>query len=265
MPFAEINDVNLYYETRGTGAPLFLIAGLASDSLSWSPIVADLSPHCRVITFDNRGAGRTSPQETEISIRRISDDCLGLARHLGLASFNLLGHSMGGFVALDCAIRYPQAVGKLILAATAAVNSQRNNALFSDLAACRVAGMDPQIWFRNLFYWIFTTRFFENGETVRDAVRVAREYPYPQSSTAFAEQVRAIAEFDCTGRLSEITARTKVIAGREDLLFAPAECAALAQAIPGADFALIDAAAHSIHMENRRAFATSVLDFLLSD
>ena len=53
-------DVDVYYEIHGEGAPLLMIAGLASDSQSWQPIIADLASHYRLITVDNRGAGRTT-------------------------------------------------------------------------------------------------------------------------------------------------------------------------------------------------------------
>ncbi|MBA4391515.1 MAG: alpha/beta hydrolase [Syntrophus sp. (in: bacteria)] len=240
-----------------------LVAGLASDSQSWQPVLQDLSAHCRVITFDNRGAGRTCPQENEISIRKIADDCIGLARHLGLTSINLLGHSMGGFVALDCAIRYPEYIDKLVLVTTSSFNSSRNNALFSDWASSFEKGMDQKLWLRNIFYWIFSSRFFENEEAVNEAIRFALEYPYPQSRIALRNQVKAIVDFNCTEGLSGITSKTMVIGGKEDLLFPADVCAQLAQAIPGAAFSLIDGAAHSIHMENPQAFIDAVLTFLL--
>src|SRR5438309_3680925 len=128
-------DVDLYYESVGDGPPLLLIAGLASDSLSWQPIVADLASHYRVITVDNRGAGRTTPQAAPTSIRAMADDCVALIEHLGLPSVHMLGHSMGGLVAQDCAIRYPDKVNALVLAAPASVNSKRNNDWFAGWAA----------------------------------------------------------------------------------------------------------------------------------
>ena len=61
MPIAHLNNIDLYYEEYGKGTPLVLIAGLASDSQSWQPLLKDLSLNHRVIIFDNRGAGRTIP------------------------------------------------------------------------------------------------------------------------------------------------------------------------------------------------------------
>ena len=144
MPSAIVNGVDLYYECHGKGKPLMLIAGLASDSQSWQPIVQDLSRCYLVILVDNRSAGRTKPQDVEISIQSIADDCIALIEYLGLSSVTLLGHSMGGFVALDCAIRHPGHISRLILAGTSAFNSERNNALFHDWADCLISGIPGQ-------------------------------------------------------------------------------------------------------------------------
>ena len=122
--------------------------------------------------------------------------------------------------------------------------------------------MDLGLWYRNIFYWIFSKRFFEQAEIVDEAVQYAVNYPYPQSATAFRNQVNAIARFDCTEAVSSIRANTLVISGKEDLLFSVDECDRLAQAIPGATFSVIDKAAHSIHMEQPRAFTKRVLEFL---
>lgn len=262
MPNTEINGVDLYYEIHGKGMPLMLVAGLASDSQSWQSIIGGLSRHCLVIAPDNRGVGRTRPQDIGISIQQVADDCIALVRHLGRSSVNLLGHSMGGFVALDLAIRYPNYINKLMLAGISASNSRRNGSLFSNWASCLETGMDLDRWFRNIFYWLFSARFFENEAAVNEAVRYAIEYPYPQSPIAFRNQVKAIASYDCTQGLSGVTAETMVISGKEDLLFPPEVCARLAQAIPGAAFSVIDGAGHSIHMEQPRAFTDCVLEFL---
>ncbi|MFC1461909.1 alpha/beta fold hydrolase [Verrucomicrobiota bacterium] len=262
MPNTIINDVDLYYEIQGKGTPLMLVAGLASDSQSWQPVMKDLSRQYRVITPDNRGVGRTKPSDIDISIQQIADDCIALVRYLGLSSVNLLGHSMGGFVALDCAIRYPEHVSKLILAGTSAFNSERNNALFLDWVSYLESGMNLKLWFKNMFYWLFSRQFFENEKIVNDTIRLATEYPYPQSKVAFRNQVMAVAGFNCMDRLSEISSKTLVFSGKEDLLFPRGESAGLLQMIPGASFSLIENAAHSIHMEYPRAFTDCVLKFL---
>lgn len=262
MSHTIINGVDLYYECHGKGQPLMLIAGLASDSQSWLPIVEELARHYLVILPDNRGVGRTKPQDTETSIQHIANDCNALLEHLGLPSATLLGHSMGGFAALDCAIRYPERVTNLILAGTSALNSARNNALFHDWADALRLGMEPGLWFRNIFYWIFSKRFFEDPKVCRDAVQLAITYPYPQSDVAFAQQVKALKEFNCQKQLSGIEAKTLIMCGKEDLLFPFEESLQILQAIPSTSVVLIEHAAHAIHMENPKAFTEYVVHFL---
>ncbi|MCD4820213.1 MAG: alpha/beta hydrolase [Candidatus Cloacimonetes bacterium] len=239
-----------------------LIAGLGSDSQSWQPIIKDLSQNFLVITFDNRGVGRTKPMDIDLSIQQIADDCISLVKHLGFSSINLLGHSMGGFVALDCAIRHPKNISKLILAGTSAYSSERNNALLLDWVSYQKSGMDLKLWFRNMFYWLFTKQFFKNDKTVTEAINFALEYPYPQSDIAFANQVKTITKYNCLKYLPVITSKTMIICGKEDLLFPAKESIKLLKKIPEAKFSIIENAAHSIFMENPKAFIECVLEFI---
>ncbi len=262
MSYTEINGVNLYYEIHGEGIPLILVAGMASDSQSWLPVIKELSRHYRVIIFDNRGVGRTKPQDVAMTIPQIADDCIALIKHLGLSSVNLLGHSMGGFVALDCAIRYPEYVSNLLLAGTSAFSSERNNALFHDWISYRENGMDAGLWFRNMFYWIFSKYFFEDNENLNNAVRLAVEYPYPQSKTAFKHQVDAIKAFNCQECLPGIKSKTMILCGEEDLLFSPEESTSVLCAIPGASFSIVKQVAHAMFLEKPEEITHLILNFL---
>ncbi len=262
MATTHINGVELYHEVHGDGPPLLLVAGLASDANSWDSVAGRLGERYRVIVLDNRGTARTKPLETEITIARMADDCVALIRHLGLPSVNLLGHSMGGSIAMDIALRYPEVVDKLVLVGTAASGSKRNISLLLDWAAWLESGMDPEMWFRNIFYWVFSSRFFEDEKTVRDFIDFEIAYPYPIDKTAFRRQVEALAAFDCSRELSGIKAETLVVAARDDLLFPPDECAVLARAIPGASFEVVDNAGHSTHVENPQGFIDCIVEFI---
>ncbi len=262
MSYITVNDIELYYETHGEGVPLLLIAGLASDSQSWLPVVEGLSRHYRVIVFDNRGVGRATPQNVEISIPQMAEDCVALLKALGISSACILGHSMGGFVALECAIRHPHSISKLILAGTSAFGSERNKALIQDWASYLDAGMTPELWFRNIFYWVFSSSFFDNRESVSNAIRMMVDYPYPQTPLSFQRQVEAIQAFNRVDSLGAVTAKTLILCGGNDLLFPPEESVNALSTIPDARVAVIEQAAHSMHVERPEEFIRVVLDFL---
>lgn len=262
MPSVKFNDIDLHYEIQGNGSPLLLISGMGSDSLSWFSIVKKLSQHHLVITPDNRGIGRTKPQDIEISIQQMTNDYIALIKYLGLPSVNILGHSMGGFVALDCAIRYPELISKLMLAGTSAFNSEWNNALYRQWVFHLESGMEFCAWFRNVFYWLFSKRILDDKEYLNDIIQIAVENPYRQSKIAFANQVKAIEKFNCVEELLHIKTETMVLCGKEDILFPPEETIKVLQAIPNVRFSIIENAAHSIHIENPKEFTDCVLNFL---
>lgn len=264
MAEALLNNVSIYYEVHGQGKPLMLLAGLASDSQSWQPVIEPLSRDFIVITPDNRGAGRTRPQNAAVSIGLMARDCMALAAQLGLDRVDLLGHSMGGMIALECAIRYPRLVGKLILAGTSAHSGARNAMLLRDMAA-GLDGGDKARWFRNLFYWIYSARFFADMQAVDGAVRFALRYPYGQSNQAFRRQVAAITAFDCRNELGEIRAETLVMCGKEDLLFPPETAIAGLDGIRGMQSVVIENAAHAMFLEQPQAFCSCIGDFLTQD
>jgi len=119
MPYAPIRDILTYYEEAGSGDPLVLIMGLGGDLQAWALQVPALARQFRVITFDNRGAGRTSAPDKPYSIDGMADDLAALLDSLKIDKANLLGFSMGGFIAQEFALKYPKRVEKLILLASA--------------------------------------------------------------------------------------------------------------------------------------------------
>lgn len=261
MPVLDLPDLALHYEDRGRGAPLLLVAGLASDSLSWLPVAGGLAARFRTIAPDNRGVGRSRPQDVPTSIDAMADDCAALLAHLGVARASVLGHSMGGFVAQRLAVRHPALVDRLVLVATGASPGVDNVALFEDFARRLEAGEAPQQWFARLFGAIFTARFLADPAGADAAMRWALDYPYPQSARGFRRQVDAIAAYDGAGTPSAISVPTLVVAGAEDALFPPARCEAFARSIPGASFVRIEGAAHAVHTERAAAFVDAVVRF----
>ncbi|MDK9717019.1 MAG: alpha/beta hydrolase [Trichlorobacter sp.] len=210
--------------------------------------------------LDNRGVGRSS-QECMTGISLMADDCAALIHHLELAKVSLVGHSMGGMIAMELSRQYPDLVERLVLVATSCRNSVRNNLLFQDWAVWYESGHDRAAWFRSILYWIFTERFFQNSAMVDMVLTYLLSYPWPQSPQAFRQQVQAIADFDATPWLGRITVPTLVLAGEQDLLMPLENSDYLAQQLPNAVLKVVPGAAHSVQTEQPEAFVQVVVDF----
>ena len=114
--YAEVNGINLYYETHGDGRPMILLHGGLMSGEMFGPIFPSLAERHQVIAVDLQGHGRTADIDRPIDIRLMADDIAALIDHLGLEKPDVVGYSLGGGVALLTALKYPEKVGKLVSA-----------------------------------------------------------------------------------------------------------------------------------------------------
>jgi pimeloyl-ACP methyl ester carboxylesterase len=114
--YAEVNGINLYYETHGTGRPMILLHGGLMSGEMFSPILPALTDRHQVITVDLQGHGRTADIDRPIDARLMADDIAALIDHLGLEKPDIVGYSLGGGVAFFTAMKYPDKIGKLVSA-----------------------------------------------------------------------------------------------------------------------------------------------------
>jgi pimeloyl-ACP methyl ester carboxylesterase len=114
--YAEVNGVNMYYESHGSGSPFVLLHGGLASGEMFGPIVPALSERHRVIVPDLQGHGRTADIDRPIDHRLMADDIAALIDYLGLDKPDLVGYSLGGGVAFFTAAKYPDKVGKLVIA-----------------------------------------------------------------------------------------------------------------------------------------------------
>ena len=114
--YADVNGVHLYYETHGAGRPMILLHGGLGSGEMFGPILSTLADHHQVILPDLQGHGRTADIDRPLDVRLMADDIAALIDHLGLDRPDVVGYSLGGGVAFQVAIRYPQKVGRLVSA-----------------------------------------------------------------------------------------------------------------------------------------------------
>ena len=114
--YAEVNGINLYFETHGAGPPLVLLHGGLASGEMFGPVLPALSERHQVIVVDLQGHGRTADIDRPLDVRLMADDIAALIEHLGLGRPDLVGYSLGGGVAFHTAVKYPARVGRLVVA-----------------------------------------------------------------------------------------------------------------------------------------------------
>jgi pimeloyl-ACP methyl ester carboxylesterase len=113
--YAPVNGLKMYYEIHGSGEPVVLLHGaFMAISGDWSDWAGELSKTRKVIAVEMQGHGRTADIKRDLSFENLADDVAALLDHLKIPSADLIGFSMGGGVALECAIRHPDKVRKVV-------------------------------------------------------------------------------------------------------------------------------------------------------
>ena len=113
MNIVAVNGINLAYTRGGKGAPLMLLHGFPLDSSSWDELTPLLENDLDIITPDLRGFGQSTTIESPYTVSDMADDLAGLLDHLGIEKIAIAGHSMGGYIALAFAKKYPNLVSGL--------------------------------------------------------------------------------------------------------------------------------------------------------
>jgi pimeloyl-ACP methyl ester carboxylesterase len=115
----QVGDIEIAYKMSGKGDPILLISGGSADKNAWDPsFINDLSSNHTVIVFDNRGVGNTTTGSQPYTIEQLANDTAGLLDALEIQNANVLGYSLGSFIAQQVAITYPEKVSRLILVAS---------------------------------------------------------------------------------------------------------------------------------------------------
>jgi 3-oxoadipate enol-lactonase len=264
MPKVKVGDINIYYEEHGKGEPLLLIAGWGTDLSCWQLQIPELSTRYRVVAFDNRGAGRTDAPDEPYSFRMMADDAVGLLDSLRIDRAHILGVSMGGCIAQEIGIEYPERTRSLLLAATTAAPGA-SHLLMHTLVAWSTAmreGVSAKTMARIQLPYVVTSRFFDQPEMVALFVDTMAANPCQPRAYACQRQTEASAGQDTRPRLKQIAAPTLVMAGKEDIMLPVKHSEELAARIPGAQLIVLEGGAHGFSIEIADKFNRAVLDFL---
>lgn len=262
MPKVRTGDIDIYYEVLGHGEPLVLIMGLGGGSSMWWQQVAFFSQEYRVITYDSRGVGHSDKPDIPYSMDMLVDDAAGLLEKIGINSAHVYGVSMGGMVAQELALRYPEMVASLVLGATTCGGAHAVAA--SPEALERLLGiMSLPV---EEVVEVSTSLTFSRGFIERYPGRIrewlAKGAESPPSPLGFKRQAEAASGFDTYERLPRIRIPTLIVAGTGDQLIPAENSITLASRIPNAELVLFEGAGHGYLWEAEEQANQVVSDFL---
>jgi len=260
MPLARLNGININYQVEGQGEPLVMIMGFTASRSGLMPQIRFFRRYYRVITFDNRGAGKSDKPPGPYSTRMMADDTVKLMDLLGIEKAHIMGVSMGGMIAQELAINYPQRVMKLVLASTYARQDETSGdtleqAKFLQLTPEKKVGAMVGLAFNKpLYRFIFGL-----------LARVQTRFRGASGRVGVVGQSEACLKHNTLERLSLITAPTLVIVGTGDRIIKPVSSEVIAGKIPNAKLVRVEGGSHYFSFEMKNVFNREVLNFLKSD
>jgi pimeloyl-ACP methyl ester carboxylesterase len=262
VPYADVDGGQLYYEQHGSGPSLLCIQGLALDVSGWNPQVPVWSREYRVTVFDNRDCGRSFYARAGYDIAVLAADVVALADRLGLASFHLLGSSMGGAIAQEVALAHPERVRSLTLCVSYAGNGVwgRERTRLDLAHAARMS--DEERAAELMLLNLSESTLEEMGDELGMMVRMVLSYPYRQRGEGYERQLAAAGTHEARDRLGALAMPVHVVGAEQDLMVPVWRSRELARLIPDARLSIIDGAGHAVHLERTAEYNRLVLDFL---
>ena len=265
MPTLNANGVELFYEEQGVGSPLILIQGLTYATPMWHWQVDELKKHFRVVAFDNRGSGQSAKPDVPYSIKMFAEDAVALMDALGIRQGAVLGISMGGLIAQELALSFPDRVTHLILCCTlfggpSAV--QPSNETLAYLAQFSENPSDDLV--RQGIAYGTAPGFLE-----RHPDRVALLTEFKQQTRppryAYFRQLLSGIGFSSEDRFGNLRIPTLILAGSDDRIVPGENAQSLHKLIAGSQLMMINDTGHHPHMEHPEVFNQAVIQFIQSN
>ena len=268
MPKAKVNGININYKVQGHGESLVLIMGYSGDQTGWMFQTRAFKKHYRVITFDNRGVGKTDKPSGAYSMKMMADDTVSLMDHLDIRKAHILGVSMGGMIAQAVAINYPERINKLVLGCTFAGRHELSG-LTPEFPKALGFGEDytdddaRSVPIRKIADTLYSLAFNRKlyrilfMPLVKIQVRLIR-------TTGLLGQMEAVLGHNTLDNLPTIKVATLVIVGTKDRAIKPSSSEVIAKLIPNAKLVKVEGGSHAFFIEMRGRFNREVLDFLRS-
>lgn len=251
MPLQEVGGLKIFYEKGGEGFPVYLLHGAALTHSLWKPQLEALRGKYLAIAPDLPGHGNSDPLPGAASIKGYAEVVAGMMEALGTEEAVVVGHSMGGAVALQLTLDHPKRVRSLVLANTGAklgVSPLLLEMLRENFRGALEVGWKSMLGRKGR----------KRGEEL-EGLRLEMESTKPEVGAADFEACNA---FDCRSRLSEIKKPTLIVGGNDDVLTPPWYHEYLHRHIEGSSLVMLREVGHLSMVEDPASFNSALLDFL---
>jgi pimeloyl-ACP methyl ester carboxylesterase len=257
------NGIELYYEKTGEGPYLILIEGLGASLYLWEKQIPELSKHFTVIAYDNRGVGKTDKPAGPYTINMMAKDLAGLMDALDIPKADILGVSMGGFIAQEFTLLYPEKVNKLVIAATSAGGKDHVPMSQETLSLVLAASGESRDIIKKKLALVYTKEYLSNKETIEHLVDLRIQNP--QSPEAYQAQAMAGMTFDRSEEVKNINKPTIILGATEDLLVPVQNSYNLNKKINNSKLKIFKGYGHQFFVEDAVEFNNEVINFLTED
>jgi pimeloyl-ACP methyl ester carboxylesterase len=253
MPTIATKNARVQYWKTGAGPAVVLVQGAGVIGEGWRPQIDALKDRYTVIWIDNRGIGQSALTTGPLTVEDMADDVLAVVDAERIERFHLAGHSMGGLIAQEVALRRPASVISLALLCTFLVGRQGSAMSLPLLLIAIRSRIGTRRMRRHAFVEMVMPR--EYLDTVdRDALCEGLQGLFGRDLAdqppILMQQVRAMSKFDVSHRLRALAhIPTVVLSARHDLIARPEYGRALAGAIPGARYVEIAGAGHAVTIQ----------------
>jgi aminoacrylate hydrolase len=253
----------LYHEEHGPaqGEPVILSAGLGGAGSYWAANLAALATRYRVVLYDHRGTGRSSRTlPATVTVEDMGDDILALMDELDLPRAHIIGHAAGGIAALALALKAPERIGSIVVAnGWIAPDPHFLRCFQARLALLRHAG--PEAFLRAQPIFLYPAPWISQNHSALETELEHQLAGFAGEAT-MEKRIAALAAFDITDRIGQITNPILAYAARDDMLV-PFTCTTegLSRA-PHAQVELAPWGGHGCNITDPTRFTGAVTDFL---